>query len=67
MKKRTIRSRLAVALLVGVITGLMALAAMGLFLGLMWLMGNVSIYVWLPLLAGLAVAFIYFVDSDEYV
>lgn len=67
MKKRTIRSRLAVALLVGVITGLMAFAVMGMFLGLMWLMGNVSIYVWLPLLAGLAVAFIYFVDSDEYV
>ena len=67
MKKRKIRSRLAVALLVGVITGLMAFAVMGMFLGLMWLMGNVSIYVWLPLLAGLAVAFIYFVDSDEYV
>lgn len=67
MKKRTIRSRLAAALLVGVITGLMAFAVMGMFLGLMWLMGNVSIYVWLPLLAGLAVAFIYFVDSDEYV
>lgn len=67
MKKRTIRSRLAVALLVGVITGLMAFAVMGMLLGLMWLMGNVSIYVWLPLLAGLAMAFIYFVDSDEYV
>lgn len=67
MKKRKIRSRLAAALLVGVITGLMAFAVMGMFLGLMWLMGNVSIYVWLPLLAGLAVAFIYFVDSDEYV
>ena len=67
MKKRKIRSRLAVALLVGVITGLMAFAVMGMFLGLMWLMGNVSIYVWLPLLAGMAVAFIYFVDSDEYV
>lgn len=67
MKKRTIRSRLAAALLVGVIVGLMAFAVMGMLLGLMWLMGNVSIYVWLPLLAGLAVAFIYFVDSDEYV
>ena len=66
-KKRTVKNRIAVSLLVGVITGLAILALMAGVLLFIWLMVNVSPFIWMPLLAGLAVAFIYFVDSDEYV
>lgn len=67
MKKRTIRNRLTVALVIGVVTGIAVLASMGLGVFVLWLMTNTSVFLWIPVVAGLAMAFIYFVDSDEYV